>query len=163
MSTPLIDAVYRCDRRKVADLLRRGADPNEKDPFTIHRPLLCAIETGDLAIFDQLLAAGADFRKFPRMFLWALQWGRVEMVKRLLAAGANPNAVECSHGVKPKPALQFARECRDKKVAAELMILLIEAGARVDNPAKKLAELRRRGLRDRGAERLAKLNKQVRF
>ncbi len=70
-------------------LLRAGADPNCRDASG-GTPIGAALWE-DTAILRRLLEAGADAR-VPAVLHAAVQTGYLEVVERLLAAGADPNA-----------------------------------------------------------------------
>lgn len=88
--------------------------------------LIVAVEEGDLARVDALLAAGADPETTNRHGVPALAlaaiWGRVKVVRRLLAAGADPGRAAGHQLTTP---LMVARN-------ASCVRALIDAGADVN-------------------------------
>ena len=80
---------------EVKQLLADGADVNAPAKLAGLTPLQFAVLSGDMDTFHALLAAGADVHAAhnTRIALHtAAQMGRDEMVRELLAAGADPNA-----------------------------------------------------------------------
>jgi len=84
------------DITEVNVLLRAGADPNEcyaPEGVTPFSPLTAAAASGSLPIVDALIKAGAEVDRqcgLQRPMDFAVSNGQVEVVKHLLAAGADP-------------------------------------------------------------------------
>ena len=96
--TELVNAVLDAHVERVIELLRDRADPNESDADG-RRPLAAAVETGDLACLERLLAAGADPNGGQPTPLVMAAWGSASsgaLVERLLVAGADPNLPDAS-------------------------------------------------------------------
>ena len=97
--TPLIQAAMAGHRAAVELLLRFGADVNlaeTEGPRRIPRtPLGAAAVSGDPAIAQMMLAAGAELEKAPRgeasPLMLAARTGQLEMVEVFLDAGADAN------------------------------------------------------------------------
>ena len=96
-STPLLEAAYRADASRVAQLLREGADPGEANDFGA-TPLFEAARRGDTGVLKLLLDAGADPRQANAEGETALmivaRTGNVEAAKLLVKAGAQVDARE---------------------------------------------------------------------
>ena len=107
----LIDAIEANDIGQVKLLLDSGADPNQTDipvsrywtifEFTARRPLTIACETGNLEMVRLLIEHGAtaENREYTgwsplRKTLFRFDADDAEIVKLLLANGADPSAME---------------------------------------------------------------------
>jgi ankyrin repeat protein len=117
-----------CDKGNVENielLLAAGADPNVGDvhPLTKCIPFAWIDDPIDakLQIFDSLIAAGADVNRQTEEYKWsalmaASQDGRIDFVRRLLDAGADP-LLKDRYG---KTAFQIAVE-KDRDEVADLL------------------------------------------
>lgn len=128
-STPLEDAIWQGDVKKVAALIRAKADVNQVvDTMTP----LCQAEQqddGKAVIVEMLIRAGADVnvpcggRRETALHTAAAE-GRVAAVKLLLAAGAHVNARDYQDST----PLYVAADTP----SPEVVKLLLDAGAEVD-------------------------------
>ncbi|MGU9982572.1 ankyrin repeat domain-containing protein [Phreatobacter sp. HK31-P] len=92
--TPLHIAAMAFMPGIVALLIAKGADPNVLDDRG-RTPLMIAAKAGDDRAVEQLLKRGADPNLVTHQMRWtALMWAarykRTAVLKRLLAAGADP-------------------------------------------------------------------------
>ena len=121
---PLIFAAGEADSASVTALLETGSDvtARSKDGETaLH---VCAIK-GDVEITKALLAHGAEVdARTPKgetlwmtPLMWATYGGHAAMVRLLLAAGADPLAID----EKGKAVLQMSRDARHPDVEALLL------------------------------------------
>jgi ankyrin repeat protein len=106
-------------RTDVVDaMLESGTDVNS----TNEAGVTALMRARDESTFDALMRGGADVSKRDKAgataLIWASLYGRVELVKRLIAAGANAS-IATNNG---KTALDLAR--------GEVQSILINAGAR---------------------------------
>jgi ankyrin repeat protein len=96
-TTPLLEAAYRGDAARVAQLLAAGADPDEANDFGA-TPLREAALRGDTAVLQLLLKAGADPQSANAEGETALmrvaRTGNVEAAKLLVKHGAKVDARE---------------------------------------------------------------------
>lgn len=108
MSQQLIEAVNAGDVERVRDLLANGADANVRDAFGA-TALMNAAHGGNLEMVESLLAAGAEVDAKDELGWTALMKacynadldrGFPEIVSRLIAAGADPNA-RITYGIRP--------------------------------------------------------------
>jgi ankyrin repeat protein len=97
-STPLAEAVKLADAKMVKMLLDAGAKPDAAN-LDGETALMLAIKNGDLSNVEQLLARGANVNvveKFhnqtPLMYAASAQRNAAQMVKMLLAKGADPKS-----------------------------------------------------------------------
>ena len=93
--TPLEVAIHQADAAMVELLIRAGADVNHGHPRTGDRPLHDAALLDDLRILELLLDAGADVEGCGvtgTPLCTAAAFGKSPAVRRLLEAGANPDA-----------------------------------------------------------------------
>ena len=100
----------------VALLLAYGANINQKRPSDGMDALAIACLEGHLAIVERLVARNAAVE--PQDLSYAIGAGHVEVVKRLLEAGADP-----AWTFNGRPMTQVARESPGK-VRADLQALL---------------------------------------
>lgn len=123
---------------QTTDLLDRGADPNGRDG---RRPLYDAVNRGGTDSFDTLIARGAN-PSLPVFWgtnrsvadaalLSAAGHGHAELVDRLLAVGANPNATNY------RSALSRAVGHGDHAIVARLL----DAGADPNASGASAAEV----------------------
>ncbi len=96
-ATPLHWAVYEQDAKRVAQLIRSGADVNAMNQFGA-TPMSVAAENGDAEIIRLLLKAGvsanAPNREGQTPLMGVARTGRIDAAKLLLDARADPNARE---------------------------------------------------------------------
>lgn len=102
----LVQAVWQGDDDTVAELIRFGADVNQRDPDSGLTPLMIASGRADPALVRRLLAAGADvFAADSAAGATALhkacQGGSLAVVEELVAAGAFVDAVAPTTGHTP--------------------------------------------------------------
>jgi uncharacterized protein len=139
-TTALHWAVDVGDVDLVKALLRAGAT-NAANRYG-STPLELAAENGSPAIVDALLQAGADAKSATpegeTVLMTASRTGNVEVMRMLLARGADPNAQERWFG---ESALMWAAAQNH----ADAVRLLLEAGAKVDQPGKKMDFARKVG------------------
>ena len=94
--TPLLAAVSNGNVECVRCLLARGADPNKTNPSG-QTPLMIAATNGNLNLVDILLKEGAyvdgDPEEHPSItpLIETVRYDNEEYVRRLLAAGTDPN------------------------------------------------------------------------
>jgi ankyrin repeat protein len=123
--TPLAMAAYGGHSDVVQLLLKHGADLAPRD-IAGNTALYDAVSSGDLRCTRLLLAAGADVqvRLHTSLLTVGIDDRHTDILKLLLAAGADPNAVD-SDGCTP---LMNAADLN----APDCASLLIAAGAHVD-------------------------------
>ena len=92
--TPLLAAVYNGNMECVRRLLAERADPNKIKPSG-QTPLMIAMINGNPDLFDILVEAGADVNWDSEKHQ-AVRYDNEEYVRRLLAAGADPNKANSS-------------------------------------------------------------------
>jgi ankyrin repeat protein len=125
---PLFDAVMKCDLNKVKALVAAGADVNAKDGEVTALALAIDKDKCSIEIVDALLAAGAN----PNMritlgwtpLMWASSMYRPDIVKSLVAAGADVNAIQRTG----KTALMLVVQQSD---VTDIVKLLLASGANV--------------------------------
>jgi ankyrin repeat protein len=127
----LFAAIEAHDRKRVGELLQGGADANAIQPQAPGwRPLHAAIEElefgGPIDVLDLLLQHGADVNGWDAErdatpLLMAVYRGQDEAVRRLLAAGADPNV----RGAEGDSALRWCVEHGNLPLAE----LLLRQGA----------------------------------
>ncbi len=136
-ASPLVEAAKVGWQEGVQCLLESGADANEEglwktDPSSPEEevlPLICAVHSGNIAVVDQLLDAGAQLdpeedESMDSALTQAVRDGNREMVTHLLERGAS---LEESH-TWWNPPLAEAIKCQD----AAMVRLLLESGASVE-------------------------------
>ena len=119
-------------------LLDHGADPNATDRRG-QPALAAAVHVEDIALFDRLVASGADISRFGQEALYeAANVGRVDIVRRLLGEGVDPNGriVEL-----PRPIVAAAAGGH-----TDVVETLVKAGAYHDRIELVAAMHRRVGL-----------------
>ena len=96
----LLEAVFTQNLAGMADALRRGADINHQNAGALETPLhfaasQCGENGSSVPIVQWLLDHGADPNAQAKELLtplhWAAKMGQVEVVRTLLAAGAEPH------------------------------------------------------------------------
>ncbi len=124
-SLPLLRAVRAKDTAAVAYFINKGADVDAKDGNGVSA-VLAAIESGDLALFNQLAAVSkADFKQ-PQYLEKAIAGGAVAMVKAVLDKGADANVILSFKGRKrPDEVLDYT----DPRVMTPLKMAVAERKA----------------------------------
>ena len=118
--TALHIAAYRGNLVVARLLLKAGADVNQANDFH-GGPLTCALVHRQATMVAFLLKHGADPKAQPEALGLAAWEGMLQTVKRLLAAGFDPN----SHAWQGRTPLQHARNRKHRKVVE----VLLAAGA----------------------------------
>ncbi|XP_074600327.1 multiple ankyrin repeats single KH domain isoform X2 [Brevipalpus obovatus] len=127
--TPLMEAAREGQEEVVALLLSQGADINAQTEETQETALTLACCSNSLEVAEYLIKAGADIEAGANTPLMeAAQEGHIELVRHLIAAGANVNAVTTSG----ETALMYACENGHTNVAETL----IDAGADLEHEAE---------------------------
>jgi uncharacterized protein len=119
-------------------LLREGADPNKAEELSMMTPLM-AVETAALA--ETLIEAGASVEARDRLGRTPLHYAvrvreAAQIIPLLGRHGADPNA-HAAGGKGATPLITVVEaffEDLDKKRCAQLVRLLVQAGARIDEP-----------------------------
>ena len=128
-ATALHWAAYWNDPEAVRLLLASGAAADAANDLGV-TPLWLAANNGNAAVVEALLAGGADLNlalpSGETVLMTASRTGDADAVRALLAAGADPHATERAHR---QTALMWAVAQQH----AEVVRLLLEAGARVDD------------------------------
>ena len=117
----LYNATRNGDFKKVASLIKQGADPNTKGPNE-ETALMIAIEEGHKDIVQLFIKKGVDPEFINPALVDAVYYRHKEIVQLLLEKGANPNIKDA---VEDMPVLAMALQNKDKEIAK----LLIEKGA----------------------------------
>lgn len=108
MTEQLLEAVKAGDAARTSELLAGGADANARDAYGA-TPLMNAAHSGNAEMVEALLAAGAEVDAKDELGWTALMKacynadlnrGFPDIVRRLIAAGADPN-VKITYGIRP--------------------------------------------------------------
>ncbi len=148
MRTPLMWAAYHNDVRMLRLLLERGADPNQSTYFG--SPLSHACLSNSVEAAELLIARGANVNARDAVANFTpLHWAagtesrRPQLVKLLLAHGADPNAA----GGEPVGAFglvpQTPRLIAEKRGRTPVVEALVVAGAKDPPPAERIVRPRR--------------------
>jgi len=92
-TTPLMEAVQQSWLKGIVLLIKAGAQVNTSYPFHNLSPLSIAIRLGNLEIVKLLLLCGADPNSDDIPVYYAVEEGRVDLVKTLIKAGASTDMV----------------------------------------------------------------------
>ena len=98
----ILDASRAGDRKRVAELLRLGAEPDSPDILSGYTPLHNAIAARDAEVVTLLLDHGADIEHCNNTvgqspLLTAVLVGSAEIVRLLLDRGADPKLADTDH------------------------------------------------------------------
>jgi ankyrin repeat protein len=114
-TTPIISAAVRSDPAIVRMLIDAGADVNAADGTGSTALMWAAYkESGDLAVVDMLLRAGANAKSKDKLFdgetalTWALRNGETPIVARLRKAGLEGSAVSAETPMHEPVAVNLA-------------------------------------------------------
>ncbi len=129
--TALERAAENASPAMVETLLAEGADPNVARQSGL-TPLMTAARTGNADVVTALMGAGADVNAkvtatHSTGLMWAVSEMHGEVVRRLLAAGADPTVST----LKGFTALMFAARNGDTETARAL----IDAGVDINEPS----------------------------
>jgi ankyrin repeat protein len=139
-------AVYLKQQDIIAALVTAGADlnvPSEAgDGENAAPPIFLAIKSGDLAVVQQLIAAGANVNAVDQQGSTPLHRAVLAqpveyatgLVTTLLRAGADANAMR-SKGGAPLHNLVFGADRMPPQAVAQIATLLVQHGANVNLPA----------------------------
>jgi uncharacterized protein len=126
-------AAHNNDLKAVERLLSEGADPNLANRFGF-TPLHEAAIVRNATMLERMLEAGGDanatFGEGETVLMTAARAGDLDSVRALLAHGGKPDLTENWHG---QTALMWAAI----ENHADVVQLLIDAGAEVDRPSTK--------------------------
>lgn len=106
--TPLLHAIHKGQRGSVSALIQAGADVNRTSPSGLS-PLEMAAGNGQADIVRRLLAAGADPRE-PGVFTAAVSGGALSDIDRPLDGTCNPEIVRAL--LQRAPDLRLPRNAR---------------------------------------------------
>jgi ankyrin repeat protein len=106
--TPLLHAIHKGQRASVTALIEAGADVNRASPSGLS-PLEMAAGNGQADIVRRLLAAGADPRE-PGVFTAAVSGGAMSDIDRPLDGTCNPEIVRSL--LERAPDLRLPRNAR---------------------------------------------------
>jgi len=106
--TPLLHAIHKGQRGSVDALIALGADVNRRSPSGLS-PLEMAAGNGQSPIVKRLLAAGADPRE-PGVFTAAVSGGALSDIDRPLDGTCNPEIVRSL--LERAPDLRLPRNAR---------------------------------------------------
>ncbi|MCK8044705.1 ankyrin repeat domain-containing protein [Shewanella sp. 1CM18E] len=133
-TTPLMDALLRRESRQqiIDNLIAAGADVNSHGAEAT--PLVIAVESNNIELVNQLVAAGADpslatLERYTTPLMSAIYIQSNPMIERLLQLGANPNQQDIQ-GASP---LRYAIGLQNQ-AAVEL---LLKAGADINELTKQ--------------------------
>jgi ankyrin repeat protein len=139
-------AVYLKQQDIIAALVTAGADLNDPseagDGENAAPPIFLAIKSGDLAVVQQLIAAGANVNVVDQQGSTPLHRAVLAqpveyatgLVTTLLRAGADANAMR-SKGGAPLHNLVFGADKMPPQAVAQIATLLVQHGANVNLPA----------------------------
>jgi ankyrin repeat protein len=139
-------AVYLKQQDIIAALVTAGADLNDPseagDGENAAPPVFLAIKSGDLAVVQQLIAAGANVNVVDQQGSTPLHRAVLAqpveyatgLVTTLLRAGADANAMR-SKGGAPLHNLVFGADKMPPQAVAQIATLLVQHGANVNLPA----------------------------
>lgn len=126
------------DADKVRRLIREGADPNKAEELSMMTPLM-SVETAALA--EALVEAGASVEARDRLgrtpLHYAVRMREAEQIIALLgrhSADANAHAAGGKGATPLITVVEAFFEDLDQKRCAQLVRLLVQAGARIDEP-----------------------------
>ncbi|MDX2226109.1 MAG: ankyrin repeat domain-containing protein [Verrucomicrobiae bacterium] len=129
--TPLLWAVVTGQEAIVEPLLRAGADVNYAHPGSGETPLMICSEKGNDKIVSLLLDSKASVEardsKGRTALIWATVRNQPQMVRLLVSAGADINAIESQKGMSPLLIAILGKN-------VDLAGALIDAGADVRKP-----------------------------
>lgn len=108
----------------VRELLEKGVDVNSREFLSKWSPLHCAAKSSHLKVVRLLLDRGADINAIGSFGTSLHNAGDAEMVRELLAAGADP-LVSAGKGLTPLHT--YSREGN-----SEIVVVLLDAGVNVD-------------------------------
>ena len=138
-STPLFSSVVSLHPIIVAKLLKAGADPNLGDKEMAEIPIMRVVShvyhsKEGKSIFDMLIDAGVNIDLQTRcgetVLMRAARLGTLQVVRKLIECGANPDLVDNSG----KRAIDFARLSLNESASSVLdgqhkeCITLLESG-----------------------------------
>jgi ankyrin repeat protein len=143
LAPDLFLAISRGNLAAVQALLARGADPNARDCFEV--PVLAdAAQSGDVRIVEALLRAGAKLdapNAYGTALTMAAYAGSAQVMKLLLARGANPNPSR-PDGI---TVLMYAALNGDPEIVSELLRRKVDVNAKDNDGATALIYAARNG------------------
>jgi ankyrin repeat protein len=112
-------------------LVERGAAWRCEEPNEFSVPLWLA-QRGCVRGLEALAARGLDVAATPDLLQCACRWHHVELVRWLVARGADVHATSDRFGGRDKTALFVAAELHVSRAAREIVRVLVAAGADVE-------------------------------